>query len=128
MEEPAMNNLREALEEFIDQVENVLFVDLEKENWDIADERYYLSNLKQALQSADTWREPDETTHPYAPLWFTYPGAGGWFPSCNSERENINSMFRGAVFVLAKENQGPPPDDWGPEETWENPFKNEHGN
>jgi len=105
-----MNNLREALEE---TTATICRLCKEKYPWHKdCTSCQEIEGYRQALESADTWSEPDETVHPHAPLWFTYPGAGGWFPSCNSERENINSMFRGAVFVLAKENQGPPPDDW----------------
>jgi hypothetical protein len=104
-----MNKLREALEEIRNKASFEL---AEPAGQEVACLVGICDIVDEALQAYQEWQEPGEDTHPHAALWFTYPGAGGWFPTCNSEVDDIKTMFRGLIFVIAKENQGPPSDEW----------------
>jgi hypothetical protein len=102
-----MNNIREALEEIQAKTTdpNVL----------IGNDKYSIAEMvfdiaEEALQSADTWRGPDENTPDDAPVWWK-KGEACWIMQSYYDAKNN----RGGHVVLAKENQGPPPIDWRPD-------------
>jgi hypothetical protein len=67
------------------------------------------ADLHEAIKESDEWRVPDETTPKMAIVWVLFDTS--WIPMPLVRMENAYSNH---LCLLAKENQGPPPDDWRP--------------
>jgi hypothetical protein len=71
---------------------------------------FSIRSLEQALSKYDEWRVPDETTPEDALVWIRWMENGDWM--ANDFWYSKESQHTPVLVVLAKENQGPPPDDW----------------
>jgi hypothetical protein len=96
-----MNELKKAPEEIVSCYEN----DHPYDVYDVA---------KTALAASEEWHKPDKTTPDNALIWCnmgkSLPFPGKWKFMTHNHYMEWYRQYK--VVVLAKENQGPPPDDW----------------